>query len=78
MAFVAFVAASLILRRGGQSIEALRASELLARHLSDHDPLTELPNRRALGERLGELVAARQGLALLFLDLDGFKDANDV
>jgi sensor domain CHASE-containing protein len=78
VAFVAFVAASLILRRGGQSIEALRASELLARHLSDHDPLTELPNRRALGERLGELVAARQGLALLFLDLDGFKVANDV
>jgi GGDEF domain-containing protein len=31
-----------------------------------------------LGERLGELVAARQGLALLFLDLDGFKVANDV
>jgi diguanylate cyclase (GGDEF)-like protein len=78
VAFVAFVAAGLILRRGSQSIEALRASELLARHLSDHDPLTELPNRRALGERLGELVAARQGLALLFLDLDGFKDANDV
>lgn len=57
--FVAFVAAGLILRRGGQSIEALRASELIARHLSDHDTLTELPNRRALGNDWASL--SRQG-----------------
>lgn len=51
------------------------------RHLAFHDPLTELPNRTLLMERLTQLIAAtaRQpnNLALLFLDLDGFKSIND-
>ncbi|MFC4455368.1 GGDEF domain-containing protein [Deinococcus sonorensis] len=45
------------------------------------DPLTQLPNRRALEERLEEAVARgeRHGLpfALLFIDLDHFKQVND-
>ncbi|MFC7289544.1 diguanylate cyclase domain-containing protein [Herminiimonas glaciei] len=45
------------------------------------DPLTDLPNRRALIQRLPESIArgARLGkpLAVLFLDLDGFKGVND-
>lgn len=43
------------------------------------DPLTGLPNRRALDERLAEL-AARVGekpLAIALVDLDGFKGVND-
>ncbi len=43
------------------------------------DPLTGLPNRRALDERLEEL-AARVGekpLAIALVDLDGFKGVND-
>ncbi|WP_092529653.1 GGDEF domain-containing protein [Amycolatopsis arida] len=43
------------------------------------DPLTGLPNRRALDERLRELAAsaAAQPLAVALVDLDGFKDVND-
>ena len=50
-------------------------------HLADHDPLTNLPNRRQLFQYLSariedaELVGER--LAVLFLDLDNFKTVND-
>ncbi len=51
------------------------------RHLAFYDPLTELPNRRLLLERLRRTVAAakRSGRqrALLFIDLDNFKNLND-
>jgi diguanylate cyclase (GGDEF)-like protein/PAS domain S-box-containing protein len=43
-----------------------------------HDALTGLPNRVVLGERLQEVLDARStGVAVLFLDLDGFKAVND-
>ncbi|MFZ2171063.1 MAG: EAL domain-containing protein [Methylococcaceae bacterium] len=49
--------------------------------LAYYDPLTHLPNRRLLQDRLGQEVvaAARNGLhgAILFLDLDNFKTLND-
>jgi len=51
------------------------------RALSIHDPLTHLPNRRLLEDRLGHAIqrAVRdgRGFALLYLDLDGFKPVND-
>lgn len=50
-------------------------------HLAYHDPLTGLPNRRRLVERIEHaLTQARRHqrlLALLFLDLDYFKEIND-
>ncbi len=50
-------------------------------HLASHDQLTDLPNRRLFSDRLtqGLLRAARDGstLAVLFLDLDRFKNIND-
>lgn len=51
------------------------------RHLATHDPLTGLPNRHLLAERMERaLTNARAGhghLAVLYIDLDGFKTIND-
>jgi diguanylate cyclase len=53
----------------------------LARHLAYHDPLTGLPNRALLLDRLKQAIlqAERQSKAigLLLLDLDCFKHVND-
>lgn len=50
-------------------------------HLAHHDTLTELPNRVLFYDRLGRAISrARRNqelLAVLFLDLDGFKSIND-
>jgi diguanylate cyclase (GGDEF)-like protein/PAS domain S-box-containing protein len=50
-------------------------------HLAHFDPLTDLPNRALFNDRLTHALAAaaRDGrkLAVLFIDLDGFKKVND-
>ncbi len=50
-------------------------------YLAAHDPLTGLPNRaRLLAGLDDELLRAGRGgaqVAVLFIDLDGFKDVND-
>jgi diguanylate cyclase (GGDEF)-like protein/PAS domain S-box-containing protein len=51
-------------------------------HLATHDPLTGLANRKLFDELLVRAVfraeRGRRALAVLYLDLDGFKDVNDV
>jgi len=63
--------------------EQLRAqgAEQRAHQLAYHDPLTGLPNRRALAEVLEERTAMGSDgapLGLLIIDLDRFKSINDV
>lgn len=72
------LAAWAIMRRGAQTVEALRCSEADARQQALHDALTGLPNRRALMEQIGSRLAARSRFTLLSMDLDGFKDVNDL
>lgn len=61
--------------------EKRRAEEIIWRH-ANFDALTSLPNRRLFRDRLDhEIKKARrtgQPLALLFIDLDRFKEANDL
>lgn len=58
-----------------------KASEERLERLAHHDTLTGLPNRRLFHDRLERALAMarrrRSGLAVLFLDLDGFKCVND-
>jgi diguanylate cyclase (GGDEF)-like protein len=73
------------LRREWLMIEHRSLAERL-RRLDDfqalYDPLTDLPNRALLDDRLGQALAGCQrdgtGLAVLFTDLDGFKVVNDL
>jgi diguanylate cyclase (GGDEF)-like protein len=62
-------------------VTARRLAETRAQRLAFHDDLTGLPNRAAFTDHVGETVARARGLgtrfALLFLDLDGFKEIND-
>ena len=62
-------------------ISARKEAEIRLAHLALHDPLTGLPNRRALAEALERAIARAErsgtALAVLALDLDGFKAIND-
>jgi diguanylate cyclase (GGDEF)-like protein/PAS domain S-box-containing protein len=64
-----------------RALDALRASEQEMQHMARRDPLTGLPNRLGLQDRLLHALAlaqrARSTLGLLLIDLDRFKTVND-
>lgn len=60
-----------------RDIRERRANEERLFRLAHLDPLTELPNRAVLRERLTEIVAAARAVSVLMFDLDGFKEIND-
>jgi diguanylate cyclase (GGDEF)-like protein/PAS domain S-box-containing protein len=68
-------------RGTGRDITDAKRVEERIRHMAHHDALTDLPNRVLLYDRVGQLLArARRGgqmLAVLFIDLDRFKNVND-
>jgi diguanylate cyclase (GGDEF)-like protein/PAS domain S-box-containing protein len=62
-------------------ISAMKESEAMLDHIAHHDPLTNLPNRLLLHARMEQALAkARRSnslMAVMFLDLDYFKQIND-
>jgi diguanylate cyclase (GGDEF)-like protein len=64
-----------------QQFAELQQSHQRMEELAQHDALTDLPNRRLFLDRLENAIArarrSSQPLALLFIDLDKFKDIND-
>ncbi|MFZ0338726.1 MAG: diguanylate cyclase [Terracidiphilus sp.] len=64
-----------------RDVSAAQARSEQMAHLAEHDSLTGLPNRSLFYDRAGQAIslARRHGgqVAVLFLDLDGFKQIND-
>jgi diguanylate cyclase (GGDEF)-like protein/PAS domain S-box-containing protein len=64
-----------------RDVSAARAMAVEMAHLAQHDYLTGLPNRMLLNDRISQATALAQRhgkkVAVLFLDLDGFKHIND-
>jgi GGDEF domain-containing protein len=63
-------------------VSMARSMVLEMSHLAQHDILTDLPNRLMLNDRLTQAISLalrnRNRLAVLFLDLDGFKNASTI
>jgi diguanylate cyclase (GGDEF)-like protein/PAS domain S-box-containing protein len=71
-------------RSNGELAESANAAQTMTQqmaHLAEHDALTGLPNRLLLNDRVGQSIKLAQRhrcrVAVLFLDLDGFKHIND-
>jgi len=64
-----------------EDISQAKAHEEKMEHLALHDPLTDIPNRRFLSQRLEQDIAfcrrSNKLLAVLIIDLDKFKPVND-
>jgi diguanylate cyclase (GGDEF)-like protein len=64
-----------------QAIDQQAAHAAYVEQLAYHDVLTSLPNRRLFSDLLGQAILQarrrRTSLAVLFLDIDGFKQIND-
>jgi len=62
-------------------ISERKAAQARIEHMAQHDPLTDLPNRTLLADRMQQAIAHAQRsnrrVALLFVDLDHFKHIND-
>jgi diguanylate cyclase (GGDEF)-like protein len=70
-----------LIRRSFRDATAARATAQQITHTAEHDFLTGLPNRMRLNDRISHGIALarrhKNKVAVLFLDLDGFKHIND-
>lgn len=76
------ISAAVLLRHLDLAITQATESQAVLKHQAEVDPLTGLPNRRALYERLHQLLSTHGHAtgpkgALLFIDVDNFKNVND-
>ncbi|HUY30177.1 MAG TPA: GGDEF domain-containing protein [Acidimicrobiales bacterium] len=73
------VALTVVFARSLRDRRALRAFSLRMQHAATTDPLTGLPNRRAVESDMQRVAASRERgpHSLLMIDLDRFKDVND-
>lgn len=80
-ALCVLLAALSIQQKLDDDIVARQAAEAQVRQLAYHDPLTHLPNRRLLEDRMQQVLAqtrrSGQWAAAMLLDLDNFKPLND-
>ena len=64
-----------------REINEMRETEVALQHLATHDTLTDLPNRFLMIDRCTQLLArakrAGSAFAVLYVDLDHFKEVND-
>lgn len=62
-------------------ITPIKRMEQQLQHMAYHDPLTQLPNRMLFSDRLASAIAghhrSKKRLAVVYIDLDGFKPIND-
>jgi diguanylate cyclase (GGDEF)-like protein/PAS domain S-box-containing protein len=69
------------IKQAEEYINALHLAKAQLQELAHHDPLTHLPNRRLLDDRLHQAIAQNlrtdRMIAICYLDLDGFKPVND-
>lgn len=88
--YIQYVRISAVRDDGGQirryvcvasDITQVKENQLRIEHMAYYDPLTNLPNRTLLADRLRQAIAQadrrRDLLAVCYLDLDGFKPVND-
>ncbi len=65
----------------GEDITEKKQAETMIRQMAYYDALTQLPNRTLFNDRLAHALPRakreKKVLAVLFLDLDGFKNVND-
>jgi diguanylate cyclase (GGDEF)-like protein len=83
IAFSAFLLlAAFVLRHMGRTARTIASTERRLRHQATHDPLCGLPNRVYFSDRLESMIGeVRKGgspAAVFYIDLDHFKDVNDI
>ncbi|MGB8401020.1 putative bifunctional diguanylate cyclase/phosphodiesterase [Bradyrhizobium sp.] len=64
-------------RGAGSDVTATREARLKLSHMAHYDTLTDLPNRALLHEHLNGILSSGRSCAVLFIDLDQFKEIND-
>ena len=60
-----------------EDVTERRQAETQIMHMARHDALTNLPNRLLFREQMEQALAHREKFAVLFIDLDRFKNVND-